>query len=136
MASHNELGAQGEHEALLYLMNEGYTLRDKNWRDGHLEIDIVAEWWGEIVFVEVKTRRDEKFAPAAEAVTLQKKRNLIEAAHAYLDRQCIAFRPYRYDIITVTGTQRPFNISHIKNAYTEQGVFQQGHRHARDEFQV
>lgn len=72
MADHNELGREGEDEALLYLTQKGYTLLARNWRIGHLEIDIVAEWFGEIVFVEVKTRRDEHFAPAAEAVTLHK----------------------------------------------------------------
>ena len=58
MADHNELGREGEDEALLYLTQKGYTLLARNWRIGHLEIDIVAEWFGEIVFVEVKTRRD------------------------------------------------------------------------------
>jgi len=109
-------------------MEKGYVLHEKNWHDGHLEIDIVAEWWGEVVFVEVKTRRDEGFSQAAEAVTLQKKRNLIEAAHAYLARYMIAWRPYRYDVITVVGTERPFKITHIKNAYTEQGVWDEKHK--------
>ena len=57
MADHNELGREGEDEALLYLTQKGYTLLARNWRSGHLEIDIVAEWFGEIVFVEVKPRR-------------------------------------------------------------------------------
>ena len=57
MAAHNELGAQGEYEALLYLTKQGYTLLAHNWRVGHLELDIVAEQWGEIVFVEVKTQQ-------------------------------------------------------------------------------
>lgn len=136
MAEHNALGKQGEYEALLYLMSKGYVLHEKNWRDGHLEIDIVAEWWGEIVFVEVKTRRDEDFSPAAEAVTLKKKRNLIEAAHAYLARYMIGWRPYRYDIITVIGSERPFKITHIKNAYTEQGVWDERRHRLRGDFRA
>ncbi|CDE87598.1 uPF0102 protein HMPREF9074_02010 [Prevotella sp. CAG:891] len=35
MAAHNELGAQGEYEALLYLTKQGYTLLAHNWRVGH-----------------------------------------------------------------------------------------------------
>lgn len=134
MAEHNDLGQTGEHEALLYLMQKGYTLHDKNWHSGHLEIDIVAEWWGELVFVEVKTRRDEHFAPAAEAVTLHKKRNLIAAARAYLAEHSLLDSPYRYDIITVVGTEKPFRIQHLKNAYTENEVFES--RHHKEEFQV
>lgn len=134
MAEHNELGRKGEEETLFYLMKEGYTLLDHNWTTGHLEIDIVAEWWGEIVFVEVKTRRNEDFAPAADAVTLYKKRNLIAAAHAYLAQHGWLERPFRYDIITVIGLQPPFQITHIRNAYTEHEVFESHHQ--RDEFQV
>ena len=130
MAEHNELGKQGEHEALLYLMKKGYTLHDKNWRSGHLEIDIVAEWWGEMVFVEVKTRRDEHFAPAADAVTLHKKRNLIAAGRAYLAEHGLMDCPYRYDVITVVGTERPFRLTHLENAYTEKGVWEEGHPHS------
>ena len=134
MAAHNELGAEGEYEALLYLMKEGYTLHDHNWTTGHLEIDIVAEWWGEIVFVEVKTRRNEDYAPAFEAVTRHKKLNLIAAAHAYLAQHGWLERPYRYDIITVIGKERPFEISHYKNAYQEHELYEK--RRDKDEFRV
>lgn len=134
MAEHNELGREGEEEALFYLMRKGYTLLDHNWTTGHLEIDIIAEWWGEIVFVEVKTRRNENFAPAAEAVTRHKKRNLIAAAHAFLAQHGWLERPFRYDIITVIGLHSPFQITHIRNAYTEHEVF--GNHRKKDEFQI
>ena len=49
MATHNELGRLGEDEALFYLTLKGYHLLDRNWRFEHYEIDIVAEWHGEIV---------------------------------------------------------------------------------------
>lgn len=137
MAAHNELGAQGEYEALLYLTKQGYTLLAHNWRVGHLELDIVAEQWGEIVFVEVKTRSSEDFAPAAEAVTLYKKRNLIAAAWAYLARNGLLERPYRYDIITVVGKAQPFKLTHLRNAYTEEGVYlEHSGRKGKAEFQV
>lgn len=123
MALHNDFGVQGEYEARLYLCQKGYTLLDKNWREGHWEIDIVADYWGEIVFVEVKTRSDEDFAPAAEAVNLYKKRNLVAAARAYLAKKRLQDRPYRYDIITVVGKHRPFKLTHIQNAFNEKGVY-------------
>lgn len=131
MADHNELGREGEDEALLYLTQKGYTLLARNWRIGHLEIDIVAEWFGEIVFVEVKTRRDEHFAPAAEAVTQHKKRNIIAAGRAYLAHNHLLGSPYSYDIITVVGKQRPFCITHLRHAYNEETVWKQ-RLHKRD----
>lgn len=128
MAEHNLLGQEGERQALIYLSLKGYTLLDRNWRYEHLEIDIVAEWHGEIVFVEVKTRRNENYAPASEAVTLQKKRNIIAAAHAYLAYNNLLKRAYSYDIITVIGERKPFNIQHIKHAYNEDNVRKESHK--------
>lgn len=54
MATHNELGRLGEDEALFYLTLKGYHLLDRNWRFEHYEIDIVAEWHGEIVLSKSK----------------------------------------------------------------------------------
>ncbi len=128
MAQHNLLGATGEQEALYYLAEKGYTLLDRNWRIEHLEIDIVAEWHGEIVFVEVKTRRNEDYAPAAEAVTLEKKRRVIAAARAYMAIHGLRHKAYSYDIITLVGTESPFQINHIRHAYNEDGVWHESQR--------
>ena len=111
MASHNILGQIGEEEACRYLIRKGYTLRDRNWRVGHLEIDIIAEWYGEIIFVEVKTRSNEDFAPALWAIDDEKMKNLRLAAGHYLRIHDLD-QPIRFDVITVVGTQKPFTITH------------------------
>ena len=50
-------GEKGERLALEYLLKRGYTLRAKNYRVGHREIDLILEdREGVIVFVEVKAR--------------------------------------------------------------------------------
>ena len=50
-------GEKGERLALEYLLKRGYTLRAKNFRAGHREIDLILEdREGVIVFVEVKAR--------------------------------------------------------------------------------
>ena len=59
MAEHNKLGEWGEETVCQYLVREGYAIVERNWRMEHLEIDIIAEKEGWIVFVEVKTRRTE-----------------------------------------------------------------------------
>lgn len=134
MAKHNLLGKEGERQAMLYLSMKGYRLLDCNWRYEHLEIDIVAEWHGEIVFVEVKTRSNENYAPISEAVTLQKKRNIVEAARAYLAYNRLLQNPYSFDIITLIGSQKPFNIEHITNAFNEEDVWKQSNK--KREFEV
>ena len=50
MATHNLLGQIGEEEACRFLIRKGYTLLERNWRVGHLELDIIAECYGEIIF--------------------------------------------------------------------------------------
>ena len=40
--SRGELGRLGEDIACRYLENLGHTILDRNWRWGHLEIDIIS----------------------------------------------------------------------------------------------
>ena len=117
MAEHNELGRIGEMQACIHLVQENYIILARNWRSGHLEIDIVAESYGEIVFVEVKTRSHNEFDQARQAVTLNKKRNLIAAARAYLRENNRVGDPYRLDIITVVGEEKPYRFQHFVAAF-------------------
>lgn len=135
MAEHNELGRIGEDEACYYLIHKGYHLRDRNWRFGHLEIDIVAELFGEIIFVEVKSRTHNEMDEAFRAVTLAKKQNLLAAAREYMKQNRLDDAPCRFDIVTVVGRQVPFEITHYPFAYTGQSVRSQAH-HQKPEFSV
>lgn len=117
MAIHNDLGREGEEAAALYLSMRNYRLLDKNWRMDHRELDLVAESCGLIIFVEVKTRSTTVFGSGAEAVDARKQRFLISAARAYLTQHKLYDAPIRFDVITVTGRQAPFEIHHIKGAF-------------------
>lgn len=118
MATHNDLGRQGEQIAAEYLERQGYHILHRNWRLGHRDLDIVAldEEAQVLAIVEVKSRRDTVFAQPEEAVNWQKVRNLTIAAQAYVRRYKIACE-IRFDIVTVTGTQPPYEVRHIKNAF-------------------
>lgn len=56
MAAHNDLGAAGEARAADYLLAQGFTVLERNWRGDHGEIDIIASHDGVLAIVEVKTR--------------------------------------------------------------------------------
>ena len=43
MAKHNIFGQKGENAAFEALLAKGYLIRDRNWRSGKNEIDVVAE---------------------------------------------------------------------------------------------
>ena len=78
-------GDRGEQQACSYLEQLGYSILARNWRSGHLELDIVAaDPAGNLRFVEVKTRI-EPFSVAPELqVDHVKRRRLEAAAMAYL----------------------------------------------------
>lgn len=116
MAEHNILGLFGEEEAAAYLEKERYIIRHRNWRSGKKELDIVAEKEGELIVVEVKTRRNTQFAAPQDAVDGKKIRRIVAATDAYLRKFCIDL-PVRFDIITVVGTKADYTIEHIKEAF-------------------
>ncbi len=116
MAQHNELGKAGENAAVAYLESHDYVIRHRNWRRGHLELDIVAAKNNELIVVEVKTRSDTRFARPEDAVTLSKIKRTVRAADTYIKLYQID-APVRFDIITVVGDKENFKIEHIKEAF-------------------
>lgn len=116
MAKHNEFGIISEDYAAAYLMARGYTIRERNWRIGHKEVDIIAQKNGVIAFIEVKARKNDYFGDVADTVTDKKIRNLVQAANAYVHYHRINF-PVRFDIITITGEPGCHSIEHIKDAF-------------------
>lgn len=116
MADHNELGKEGEEAAVQYLLKNDYAIRHRNWRRGHLELDIVAAKDNELIVIEVKTRKNTNFAMPQESVTMQKIKHTVKATDAYI-RLFQLDAPVRFDIITVVGTEGNFKIEHIKEAF-------------------
>ncbi len=96
-----ELGKIGEDLAAGELERRGYAITARRYRTPCGEIDIVAEWDGVLVFVEVKARADAEFGTAAEAVTPWKQRRLTRMAKDYLTRERITSQPCRFDVVTV-----------------------------------
>ncbi|MBR3916745.1 MAG: YraN family protein [Bacteroidaceae bacterium] len=116
MAQHNLLGCKGEMLAARFLLDKGYAVLHYNWRSGHKEIDLIAKERDTIVFVEVKSRSNELYGDAADAVTLRKMNLLISAAEAYIKRNKANLK-FRFDIVTVIGTCEPYRIEHIEDAF-------------------
>jgi putative endonuclease len=114
MAAHNEFGIEGEDKAANYLIREGYTILDRNWRSGHKELDIVAEKDGTLVVAEVKTRTSSKYGNPEDAVTPRKIRNTVLAADAYIRFNRIDL-PVRFDIISILSNGDVIN--HIEDAF-------------------
>ena len=116
MAEHNELGKAGEDAAVAYLERNDYIIRHRNWRKGHLELDIVATKANELIVVEVKTRTNTDFSQPIDAVDLPKIKRTVRAADTYMKLFQIDV-PVRFDIISVVGEIGAFRIEHITEAF-------------------
>lgn len=123
MTEKKDFGNKGEEIAARYLADSGFILHQRNWQSSHHEIDIIAEWHGEIVFVEVKTRRNEEYMSALAAVDHKKRRNLVLAARHYMNLFYPGeARPFRFDIITVIGQGPRYDITHHRHAFTAENT--------------
>ena len=120
-ADRDELGVRGEDIAARHLASNGWRILDRRWRSSYGEIDLVAEDRGEIVFVEVKSRRGDCFGLPEEAVTARKREHLRNAAFAYLQAKRLAHRPYRIDVVAVSVGAAGVRLAHFRSAVGEEG---------------
>ena len=113
MALHNDIGHLGEDAACTYLTDRGYTIRERNWRLGNIEIDIIAENKTDIVFVEVKTRTS-TFADVSpeQYVDEHKRRFMTIAGNAYVKRNNLT-KNLRFDIAGILWDKQSNTISYI-----------------------
>ena len=119
----NPIGIIGEVEAAGILKRKGFKVIERNWRMGHLEVDLIAENGKEIVFAEVKARTTiygDKMPE--EYVDEDKKRRMIAAANAYVRYRKID-KGIRFDIIGVLVDKETGKVTysnHLEDAFHPQ----------------
>lgn len=96
-----KLGRYGEMLACEFLMRRGYKIIDKNYRTRGGEIDIIAKEGEVLVFVEVKTRTNNKFGAPEEAIDFYKQNKLAKTAEYYLVYHNVPETDYRIDAIAI-----------------------------------
>ena len=111
-----ELGRKGEGLAAEFLSEQGFWIRQRNWRYKHKEIDIIAENDRFLVITEVKTRAGHYKVRPGELVNRQKQKFLIEAAEAYINLYSI-FKPCRFDVIMIALSGNTHSVEHIPDAF-------------------
>ena len=94
------LGAAGEERAAAWYEARGYAILHRNWRCRDGELDLVARRGRELVFVEVKARRTDRFGTPAEAVTPHKQRRLRRLAGCYVEATG-ARGALRFDVVSI-----------------------------------
>ncbi|MDR2116906.1 MAG: YraN family protein [Planctomycetaceae bacterium] len=115
----DQLSRAGEEEAVLLLREKGYVILQQNIRIPEGELDIVARHGSVLVFLEVKTRRKQKFGEPAETVNEAKRQRQIIIAQQFMSICHITNIPYRFDIISIFwDSDAPPNIQHLENAFS------------------
>ena len=114
------LGAWGEELAGKHLRKKGYRIVCRNYRCRGGEIDLIVENREYLVFVEVKLRKSDAFANAAEFVDFRKQQRIKITAMHYLAEQETEKQP-RFDVIEIyapfgTDTKKP-TIIHLEDAF-------------------
>jgi len=91
--------------AFEHLSANGLALVDRNFRCRMGEIDLVMRQSNHLVFIEVRYRKKNRYASAAESVDTHKQRKLAQAALAFLGRHP-EYRDHimRFDVVAFDAT--------------------------------
>ena len=114
------LGAWGEALAAEYLRKKHYRIVGSGYSCRFGEIDLIARNWRNLVFVEVKLRKDASFAKAREYVDRYKQDRLRITASMYLQEHPTRLQP-RFDVIEIYAPQGMLTsdpqIYHLEDAF-------------------
>ncbi|MBE0536905.1 MAG: YraN family protein [Phycisphaerae bacterium] len=118
-----KLGRWGEKRCEKYLKAKGYCTLARNYHCTLGEIDLIMSApEGAVVFVEVKTRRNEHFARAQDAVNHHKRLRMARTAEHFRRVYRVKDRPLRFDVVAVVlGDGRGAEITHHENAFVPWG---------------
>ena len=106
------IGDEAEYVAMNYLIQHNYLIYEKNYRYSKSEIDLIVMKDNQLIFVEVKYRKNDKYGFPEIAVNRKKEEKIKEGATAYI--QQIDWKKHvRFDIIAIVGSQ----IEHFKDAF-------------------
>ena len=111
-----KIGQWGEVLAIRYLAENGYQILHQNWRSGRQEIDCIAQIGDTLVFVEVKTRKNNNYGYPEQFVDKQKIAFIKKAAREYL-WQVNHKGNIRLDILAISGFGEKVDLHHLQDAF-------------------
>ncbi len=114
-----QLGQEGENQALQFLRAKGYQLLISRFRTRYGELDLVMRDGDTIVFVEVKSRQGHGFGIPADSVHKKKRNHLAKAALICIAAKGFHDRPIRFDVVSVMEGK----IEHITDAFMVDGPY-------------
>lgn len=117
MQNNRAIGSKYEQQVGQYLEEKGYEILCYNYRCKLGEIDIIAKEQNNLVFIEVKYRKNTNMGNPLEAITLKKQRIICKCAKYYMMCHYKYEVSCRFDAIGVIGAEGNIVITHIENAF-------------------
>ncbi len=113
------VGKLGEDIAVKFLQKRRMKILQRNYRTPFGEIDIIARKGSVLHFVEVKTRRSEKFGKPFEAVDKRKLMHIKRSAEYYLQKEGVDNKNFdvEVDVISILMKGEEEKIEFIENVF-------------------
>jgi len=111
-------GANAEELACRYLLQQGLRLITRNYHCRQGEIDLIMRDTDNLVFVEVRYRRQSRYGSGLESVNRRKQQRIAHCAAHYLHRHPRAGQlAARFDVVAVSPDSAGPRIEWIRNAF-------------------
>ncbi|KKQ72247.1 MAG: hypothetical protein UT33_C0005G0167 [Candidatus Peregrinibacteria bacterium GW2011_GWC2_39_14] len=106
----------GEDIAEKYLISRGYKVLCRNFRKRVGEIDLIAEFCGKIIFIEVKTRKSEIFGEPEDSISKNKTRKIFHTGTTFMRDNGLK-NAFQIDVVSIKLNE--YNVlkrlTHFKN---------------------
>jgi putative endonuclease len=117
MAKHLQQGKRAELAAATFLQKSGYGIRERNYRNGKAEVDLIVQRGIFLVFVEIKSLRSIRHGHPEERIGCSKTSLFHQAANSYQADENWQ-KEIRFDSIAITFFPQAIKIEHFEDAFS------------------
>jgi len=113
------IGKFGEKIAEKYLLENKYKILEKNYRCKYGEIDIIARYKKDLVFIEVKTRTNMMYGEGINSIDWIKQKHIYKTAEYYLYGKNFININIRIDAIEIFLYETSVTLKHYQDIILE-----------------
>ena len=110
-------GDFGEELACKFLRDNGYEILTRNYKNYFGEIDIIAKYKRQIIFIEVKTRTNLNYGEEIEAINRYKKRHIENTAKVFIKQNKLEKFQISFDAIQILKNKNSLKIKYVKQIF-------------------